>query len=124
MKTLARMLWKWLKVPLPVDIVPLKVALLFVPLCTIAAFWYVDSRNWKQAHDSLLHYTQMTPQVLIKDHGWLTPDPKAKFHIIIGYQIDNCVIELPPDGSVVADNDIYVDSPYIKHVFELAKGRP
>ena len=116
-------LWSWLRKPIPADVWTHVIPLTIVE---VLAIWVVAFRqaeqNWKKAHDSLLIYTKMTPQVLIKDHGWLTPDPQAEFHIIIGYQIDNCIIELPPDRGVVSGNDIYVDNPRIKHVFELAKG--
>ena len=116
--------WRWLKKPIPPDMsVPVIILSICLPLVVFIACRYQNEKeNWKKAHDSLLTYTKMTPQVLVKDHGWLTPDPKAKFHIIIGYQIDNCIIELPPDGSVIAGNDIYVDNPRIKYVFELAEG--
>lgn len=117
-------LWGWLRKPVMSNqtaLVVICIVVLWLAV-VVAAKQYKARSNWKKAHDSLLTYTKMTPQVLVKDHGWLTPDPKAKFHIIIGYQIDNCIIELPPDGSVIAGNDIYVDNPRIKYVFELAEG--
>ena len=58
--------------------------------------------NWRRA------YELKQSQVVYVSHGTLRHNPAEKHHIIVGYDVENCVIEAPDGENLIKDVNITV----------------
>ena len=78
------------------------------------SLWARD--NWERAYEG-----KPWASTVFLDYGRLRYNPDSPIHIIVGYDIENCVVDAPPQDNVLYLLNITVDAPSAPYAIRIGE---